>query len=292
MMIRGTNFQSVMRHHGKVSWAFLLMASAFLSPRLAQAQSPVADYQFQMSLASTGGTLGPLTEESGGYYSYSTATVNGQSQDVLVVDAGYTGTGAPPTYTGGGVQTPANPFTNGGVYSIVLQASFALNPANVVATKVFDFANLSSDAGLYINDTTGSLQFIDGSSTPVAGGTSVDDEPTGTYFQLALTRTAAGVLTCYVNGTQEFQFTDSTNLAAFGSGDALTVFKDDGMGVGGPAMVEEGTFGDLARLTLFNSVLTPAQLDLLPEPSTWALLGFGGMALLGVTLHRSRACRA
>lgn len=230
----------------------------------------MGDYQFQGVYTSTGGTLGPLTTISGGMYTFQSDTVNGNTQQVLNISQG-------------GVQTPANPFTdaNQAVYSIVLNASVSI--AGTSITKVFDFKNLTTDAGLYISNATGLLQFIDNSSATVVGGTSAIPVLTGVYFQLTLTRTAAGVLTAYQDGTQAFQFTDTGNLATLGN--LLTVFKDDNLGASGSA---ENTSGNLARLRLYNEVLTPAQVAALtvPEPSTWATLAGGGFVLGFVVLRR------
>lgn len=63
------------------------------------------------------------------------------------------------------------------------------------------------------------------------------------------------------------QFTDEGNLATLGN--LLTIFKDENLGAGGNV---ENTNGNLARLRLYNEVLTLAQVAaLVPEPSTWAI---------------------
>lgn len=256
--------------------------------------TPVADYQLQGSYASSTGTLGPLTQVGAGQFSFATATVFGQSQQVLQISTSQNTTTTPTTFTQGGVQTPANPFADPSNYSILLTASFTVSTADVLATKVFDFKNLTTDAGLYINDATGVIQFADDTGATVVGGTGADAVATGAYFQLSLTRTAAGVVTAYMNGTQEFQFTDTNNLATLNN--MLTLFKDDGTGLGGTT-IAEGTVGTIARLRLYNDVLTPAQIGALavaiPEPSTWVPLA-GGL-LLGVAALRRRgrqaACR-
>ena len=152
---------------------------------------------------------------------------------------------------------------------------------------MFDFSNLASDAGLYINDTTGLLQFVNGSGVVITGGTGLNAVPTGTYFQLTLTRTAAGLVTAYVNGTQDFQFTDTSGLADLPTGDMLSVFANDNSGAGGSA-VEEATIGDIARLRLYNGALTAPQVAaLVPEPSTWGMMGVGAAGLLAWRKRRA-----
>jgi len=88
--------------------------------------------------------------------------VDGQSQDVLSLSAGDTGPGGT-----SGVQAETQTKTmDYGIsddnYSVVLLADFNLTATGVFATKVMDFQNLSSDAGLYLNDATGLLEFING----------------------------------------------------------------------------------------------------------------------------------
>ena len=277
-----------MKHHPRTFLIAPLFAAAlWLTPfSTVRAQTPVADYQLQQTLASSTGTLGPLTTVgSTANSSYVTATVFGTSQYVYQV--GTSGT-TPSTLAQGGLQTPANPFADAGTYSILLTASFNVSTADVLATKVFDFKNLTTDAGLYIDDATGALQFVDNTGAPVAGGTAADAVLSGTYFQLTLTRTTQGVVTAYMNGTQEFQFTDTNNLATLDS--ALSLFKDDGTGLGGTT-VAEGTVGDIARLRLYNDVLDANQIGALavalPEPSTWAIL-VGGALLMGFAILRRR----
>ena len=231
--------------------------------------APLADYRFQNTLGSSVGTLGPLTTVGTVTYTYPTANVNGQNQAVFNVPAG------------GGLQTPASPFaaSDQGTYSVVLLSAF--NISGNVTTKVFDFKNLTTDAGLYINGATGFLQFIDNTSVVIVGGTGTVPVVTGTYFQLTLTRTAAGLVTGYQNGTQSFQFTDASNLATLNT--LLTIFKDDNTGTA------EDTSGNVARLRLYNEVLTADQVAALavPEPASWVLLAAGGL-WLGAVVRRHR----
>ena len=252
----------------------------------AGAQTPVGDYRFQNVYTSTGGTLGALTPLNPGGLSFVDATVNGVNQRVLQTAS--TNQSADPVNAAnneGGVQTPANPFASGSQYSALLVSSLTINTANVGATKVFDFKGLTTDAGLYVNATTGLLQFIDGTGVVVTGATGANPVTTGTYFQLGLTRTAAGVVTAYLDGTQQFQFTDTNNLAVIAN--VLTLFVDDGTGVGG-TVVNEGTTGNIARLRLFNEPLSQAQVAAfaVPEPSTWAAVSVAGAVLGWLVLRR------
>jgi hypothetical protein len=71
--------------------------------------------------------------------------------------------GTSPTSSDSGVRTQTNPFVDSSNYSIVLLANFNLGQTAIVATKIFDFKNLSGDAGLYVQSNTGTLAFIDNS---------------------------------------------------------------------------------------------------------------------------------
>ena len=263
--------------------AVLLAAALSLAPAAVRAQTPVADYRFNNTYNNSVGTVGALTPTYTDN-TFATATVNGVSQTVLNVP-NTSNTAAMQN----GVQTPANPFANQGNYSIVLLANFTSSltgNANTVS-KVFDFASFTSDAGLYINNNTGLFQFADGTGAPVAGGTSTAGVlVTGTYYQLTLTRSSAtNVVTAYQNGTQAFQFTDTTGLATLNT--MLSLYRDDGVGTAA-GITNEGNSGNLARLRLYNAVLNQAQVAaLVPEPSAWALLGVGG-GLLGVVVFRRR----
>ena len=271
---------------------FLLPASVYL-----QGQTLEADYQVQGTLNdSSGSGIGPLVGTGDNNISFQSDTVNGHVQKVLRIA---TNTSATLPIPQSGVQAQTNPFVDGSNYSIVLLASFDLSTTGVLATKIFDFKNLSSDAGLYVNDATGNLEFVNGSSVIVANGVPGTNLTTNSYIQIALTRdSATNLVSVYetdLSGTTTlaFSFTDSTGLAILGDAtntgnQFLTLFQDDGGGIGG-SVVDEGTQGNIARLRLYNGVLSASDIAALdttvPEPTTWALLGVGAVAL-GVVIRR------
>ena len=94
------------------------------------------------------------------------------------------------------------------------------------------------------------------------------------------------MVTAYNNATEAFQFTDTNSLAVVNN--VLTLFTDDGKGVGG-TVLNEGTTDDIARLRLYNEVLTPDQVASLavPEPSALGILVSGGtlLGLVGLRRH-------
>ena len=162
---------------------FLLIAIAFLAPgvvSLLPAQTLEADYQVQDTFNSSVGSIGPLTIVGpAGGVTFTSDTVNGNPQRVLNIQA--SNSIAP--FDESGVQTQTNPFLSASNYSVVLLANFNLNTADVVATKIFYFKNLSSDAGLYVNAASGTLAFIDGSGViQGVGGAALSSL---TYAQIA-----------------------------------------------------------------------------------------------------------
>jgi len=256
----------------------MTIATAILAAGLSslvRAQTLEADYQVQGTFNSSVGTIGPLSVvgPTGGV-TFTNDTVNGNPQQVLNIQASNT----MPPFDQSGVQTQTNPFLSSSNYSVVLLANFNLNTADVVATKILDFKNLSSDAGLYVNAATGTLAFIDGSG--ILQGTGGAALSSLTYAQIVLTRDGVTNLTSvYLNGTLAFSFTDNVGLAVLGdssmSGNSfLTLFKDDGMGLGG-SMLTESTQGNIARLRLYDGVLSASDVmnldTTVPEPSTYLL---------------------
>jgi hypothetical protein len=257
-----------------------------LFARARAAATLAADYQVQNTYASSVGTIGPLTVVgSADDVSFTNdVDVDGNTQTVLSTEIN----GESMPDDGGGVQAQTAGFISSDDYSVVLLADFNLQP-DLLATKVFDFQNLSSDDGLYINDATGLLYF-----NGVAAATGGTPAVSGTYTQIVLTRDGAtGEVSVYQDGSLAFDFDDSSDLAVLGdsvspsSNAYLTVFKDDDTGVGS-GVTDETTVGDIARLRLYDGVLTAGQVAALdtvvPEPLSLGSLLLGA----GLILRRRR----
>ncbi len=232
------------------------------------------------------GTIGPLTVVGEPYdVSFTNnVDVDGNTQTVLSTEINGEGTAD----DGGGVQAQTAGFIASDDYSVVLLADFDLQP-DLLASKVFDFQNLSSDDGLYINDATGLLYF-----NGVAGATGGTPAVSGTYTQIVLTRdSATDEVSVYQDGSLAFDFDDTSDLAVLGdsvspsSNAYLTVFKDDDTGIGS-GVVDETSVGDIARLRLYDGVLTAGQVAALdtvvPEPLSLGSLLLGA----GLLLRRRR----
>ncbi|MFG6417153.1 LamG-like jellyroll fold domain-containing protein [Roseateles sp. DC23W] len=144
--------------------------------------------------------------------------------------------------------------------------------------RLVDFKNLTVDAGLY-NLNTG-LNFY-----PVTTGPS-GAFAAGQEVRVTLTRDAAGLLTGYVDGTQQFQIDDAAQRATFSSGNAIAYFFRDDTAVSG-----EVSAGSIDYLRIYDSALSAVEVASLaspvPEPAT-GLMAAAGLGLFAL-LRRRRA---
>jgi hypothetical protein len=243
--------------------------------------SVAADYQLQDSYGSSVGGIGALVPiGTTTDLAFTSDVVGGRTQEVLTIS----------TFgSNHGVQAATTGFVNPADYSVVLLASYNLAGSSV-ATKIFDFKNLSSDAGLYINGATGLISFNGVLPVPPIGGTVVLG---GIYNQIVLTRDGStGLTSIYQDGALAFSFTDTNGDAILGDATAtgngyLSVFDDDNANPVG--VTNESTQGNLARLRLYDGALTSAEvaaLDTIVVPEAGSVvLGALGMLLF---LHRRR----
>ena len=264
-------------------------ALTLVSAPTLRAATLAADYQFQNTLADSLGAAPDLTvvqvNTNAATPTYVTETVDGQPRTVFNFDQG-TGVRA----TTGGVIAADD-------YSLVTLVRFdpsgVANPLNEFR-KVVDFKNRTSDSGLYNLD--GFLSFFDSANaTSIATATGGTVAVPDTYVQIALTRDGASdLVAAYVDGVPVLSFTDANDLAVIDDPDStdefLNFFIDDNINPTVlPTSQFEGSSGSVARIRLFDGALTAgevANLDRVPEPSSLALLGVGGLALL----RRRRGC--
>jgi len=112
--------------------------------------------------------------------------------------------------------SPITGAISNNVYTIVMLCKF--DEANKVR-RLIDFKNSTSDNGLYAS-ADNKLRF-----NPSATG--ANNLAAGSYVQVALSRDANGLTTGYLNGTQQFQFTDTNNNAVIDSNNTLRFFQDN-----------------------------------------------------------------
>jgi hypothetical protein len=231
--------------------ALISIVLLFASPRSASAQSsPTADYRFQNTKTSSVGTTVPaLTDIGPGTNTFTTATVDGASRRVLSFPQG-NGLKLSPT---------TGVIPNGGTYTIVVL--FELDSVSGYR-RIIDFKNGTNDRGLYVHE--GKLEFFphaSGTSTPITANT---------YVQVVLTRDASsGTVVGYVDGAQQFSFTDTAGDAVIDSSFNTLRFFRDNEAIGGVST--EHSAGSVARIRLYNTALVdPDVLDRI-EPTIFTV---------------------
>ena len=176
--------------------------------------------------------------------SFVTDTVDGESTNVLKFP-----------YNNGLALSPTTDAIANNVYTVVMLLNF--DEANK-ARRLIDFKNGASDGGLYA-DASNRLDF-----RGIANGASAVI-PANTYVQVALTRDADKIVTGYVNGMQQFQFTDTNNDAVIDPNNTLRFFQDNLSG----GTTGEASAGSVARIRLYERALAASEIAALDrEPST------------------------
>jgi hypothetical protein len=219
--------------------AALLVSAAgslWLGAQVASAQNLVADYRFNDTRSSSVGTAPDMTDitaSPNAGNSFATETVGGSPRRVLQFPQG----NGLAVSTAGVIPTTT--------YSIVVLFRFA----DVSGfRRIVDFQNGTSDTGLY--NFSGSLTFFGGSSgsggaiTPSSGG-----DP---YHEVLLTRDPGGEVVGYLDGAEQFRFSDSTGIAVIHPGQTLRFFADDS------SISGEEAAGAVARIGLYDGPLPTA----------------------------------
>ncbi len=145
--------------------------------------------------------------------------------------------------------------------------------------KVIDFANLGNEVGLYV--ANGQFNSLTGNGSHVGGTVTA-----GQSLDLVFSRSNAGVVTGYVNGSQIFSYTDSLgqSVPVNSGGAVFWFFRDDNVNPG------EAAAGVVDRIVIYDGVVSagsvPGLLSAVPEPSTWTVIA--GAAVLGFVVLRRR----
>lgn len=204
---------------------------------------PTADYRLQDTLASSVGTppaLISINNAPNGPNTFATELVDGRSRRVLRFPQG-----------NGLALHPSYPTAYYDVYSMAVLFRFDTVTGY---RRVLDTWGGFHESGLYTRN--GALDFyplVNGSGAPIAADA---------YVQVVLTRDSAQKVTGYVNGAQQFQFTDSTGEAIIQSdlftGIRLYWFYDNEYG--GTIHTEESS-GAVARIRVWNRALTGGEVS-------------------------------
>lgn len=133
-------------------------------------------------------------------------------------------------------------------YTLVMLVSIS-NPYGQV--KLVDFGGLNENSGLMVNST--SLQFNGITGANGQYGTILPDE----YVQIAISRSADGMLKGYVDGIEQFVVDDTENRATVNNFyQVMHLMKDDIS-----TNSTENSAGKMARVTLFDVPFEQLQTD-------------------------------
>lgn len=211
-------------------------AVALALPASSGAASLVGDYTFQDSLDAAAGPGAPLTHIGAAGSTYVEETVNGTPTTVLDFPQG------------AGVRFSSGaPIEN---YSIVVLMRFDSMSG---WRRIMDFANRTSDRGLYFYN--GHLQFY----PFLTGSTTVAPN---TWVEVALTRDDAGAVRWYVNDQLEATFADSQAPYFAKVTDSVNFFLDD------QAVPGEMSGGAVSRIRIFDGILSDDEVEELPDEVT------------------------
>uniref|UniRef100_Q027E8 Ice-binding protein C-terminal domain-containing protein n=1 Tax=Solibacter usitatus (strain Ellin6076) TaxID=234267 RepID=Q027E8_SOLUE len=161
-------------------------------------------------------------------------------------------------------------LSNAGNYSILVDFSFQDLSGY---RKILDFKDLASDNGVYNLNTD--LNFYNFAFGPNGAFT------VNTLARVIVTRdSGTGLEVGYVNGVQEFSFTDVSSDGVFtGTNGIIRFFEDDGA-----TSQREASGGLATRISIYDSALSASEVaDLggpqtssaVPEPASFLLLGTG-----------------
>jgi len=234
-----------------MSVSFVTLGLVLSAPTAGATPNLVADYQFQTTHSSGVGTAPDLVDIGSGTNTFATDTVDGNPTTVLTFPA-----------DNGLSLSPTTGLITDNSYSVVVLFKFATVTG---FRRILDFKDGTSDDGLY--QSAGNLDFFPSASAADGAITA------GSYVQVVLTDDS-GTVTGYVNGNQEFQFTDSTDLATIDSNNVLRFFQDNTSG----GVTTEDSAGAVARIRLYDGALSTtdvAALDREADTSPHCTMGAG-----------------
>jgi hypothetical protein len=115
--------------------------------------------------------------------------------------------------------------------------------------RLIDFKDGNSDNGVYL--LNGSLRFY----PHTRGGSRVIGD--GEWAQVVITRAAGGTLRGFVDGVQQWEFTDSSGDGIISSFNSLTFFQDNHI----DGLTDEHSAGAVARIRVFDRPLSQTEIN-------------------------------
>lgn len=235
----------------------------------AMAQSPVAEYDFNNTLASSvAGAPSLGVVDPTGTSGFVTDVVNGASQAVW----SFNGDNANADQ-GGLTLNTTGLLSSNSVYS--LEMVFKFTQRDSAWRRIVDTDSRTLDAGFYV-DPSNNLDVY-----PNGGGTSF----TNNVYQDVFLVDNNGQVTFYLNGSA--QATVASTSVNIDSSNNLYFFLDNLMG-GGQG---EWSAGAIAQIRLYNEALTsvppptPPVVPSVPEPGTYAMM-LAGLGVVGLLARR------
>ena len=211
--------------------AALLACLLSLAPLAAAAPpDPVADYNLSLGLTDTRGNGAPLVPIGTVATSNVNVQVFGTTRQALAVPRG------------AGLRLDGGALLPLDTYSIAMWVSLAATDSYA---KLVDTNNLGADLGLYAQSTD-LRYFTDGS-------TDGDAFTAGEFHHVVVTRAADGSYTGYLDGRQQFRFTDGDNAqqTRISAERILHFLRDDNTTTNG-----EASDAQLLRIRLYDRELS------------------------------------
>jgi hypothetical protein len=245
----------------------ILAATASLCGAAYAAPAPVAEYNFDDTLASSVVGAPALTvTDPLALSGFGSDTVFGATQQVW----NFGGANSPPADQGGLTLDTTGLLTSNNVYS--LEIVFKFNDRDNAWRRIVDVSSRQSDNGFYV-DPNNNLDVY-----PVGGGATFTN---GTYHDVFLVDNN-GSVTFYLDGSA--QATVSTTVMNIDSSNDINLFLDNLVG-GGQG---EWSSGSIASLSLYNAALSAPPVSAVPEPETYVMM-LVGLGALGFVARGRRA---
>lgn len=215
------------------------MVALAIAPAVAPAAGTLkADYQLEGNHSSSCGSAPSLVDVGPGSNAFGTESVDGSSNGVLTFPAD------------NGLRLNTAGLIPQNRYTVIMQFRVAdLNGGGNGYVRLLAFDGPDppvSDSGFYV--TSGSLDFY---VKPVDNSEPTPTVAANQFVNVAITRSAAGLVSVYNNGALRISYDDSASGIGLLAGNSLEFFKDN---------LGEESAGAVARIRIYDDALSPAEI--------------------------------